>query len=134
MRKNNNENGTESANEDNTLALRADPDARIFGTSETLSNHLGFYLEAAYDLWPLLDADREFYLAPFFRFEYYDTQFDVPSGPAFSVDGTKEIRLYHAGLSFKPHPNVVLKLDYRNFNPVKGEKADDLQLGFGVAF
>jgi hypothetical protein len=121
--------------DDLTLALRADPDANIFGTTQTIAEEqLGFYVEAAYDVWPLLDADRDYYLAPFFRFEYYDTQRDVSSGPLFSADGTKEIRLYHMGLSFKPHPNVVLKLDYRNFNPVKGEKADDIQLGFGVAF
>lgn len=121
--------------DDFTLALRADPDAEIFGTNQTIAKEqLGFYVEAAYDIWPLLGTDRDYYLAPFFRFEYYDTQHDVPGGAAFSADGSKEIRLYHAGLSYKPHPNVVLKLDYRNFNPVKGEKADDLQLGFGVAF
>ena len=53
---------------------------------------------------------------------------------AVGTDGTNEIRLYHMGLSFKPHPQVVLKLDYRNFRPVKGGKSDDLHLGVGVAF
>lgn len=105
-----------------------DPDETIAG------EHLGFYVEAAYDIWPHLNADRDYYLAPFFRFEYYDTQRDIPNGPTFSADGSNQIRLYHTGLSFKPHPNVVLKIDYRNFNPTKGEKADDLQIGFGVAF
>ncbi len=117
-----------------TQALRADPDARIFGTTQSLSDQIGGYVEAAYDVWPLFGSDRDYYLAPFFRFEYYDTQANVPSGPGFSTDGTKEIRLYHTGIGFKPHPNVVLKIDYRNFKPVKGAKSDDLQLGFGVVF
>ena len=119
---------------DLTRALRADPDSRIFGTNQTLSDHLGGYAEVAYDIWPHLGLDRDYYLAPFFRFEYYNTQWDTPSGPEFSEDGTNEIRLYHMGLSFKPHPQVVLKLDYRNFRPVKGGKSDDLHLGVGVAF
>ena len=120
-----------SNSDDFTESLRAVGEIDL---DETIAGeHLGFYVEAAYDVWPLFGADRDYYLAPFFRFEYYDTQRDI-SGAGFSSDGSKEIRLYHAGLTFKPHPNVSLKLDYRNFNPVKGEKADDIQLGFGVAF
>lgn len=92
----------------------------------------GWYLEAAYDVMPWIAPDRGWYLAPFFRFEWFDTQLDVPSG--FATDGTKDVRLYTPGLTFKPHPNVALKLDYRNFDPKDGEQADEVELGFGVAF
>jgi len=120
---------------DLTLALRADPEAEIFGTNQTIASEmLGGYVEVAYDVMRWLAPDRDWYLAPFFRFEYYNTQYDVPTGPAFSRNGLYEIKLYNPGLSFKPHPNVVIKLDYRNFNPTKGSKADEVQLGFGLAF
>ena len=116
---------------DLTRALRNDGN---LDPDESLSDHLGGYVEVAYDIWPHLGLDRDYYLAPFFRFEYYNTQWDTPSGPEFSPDGSKEIRLYHMGLSYKPHPQVVLKMDYRNFRPVKGGKSDDLHFGVGVAF
>ena len=41
---------------------------------------LGVYGEIAYDLMPLLFPDSEKTLEPFFRYSYYDTQRDVPSG------------------------------------------------------
>jgi len=120
---------------DLTLGLRANPDAEIFGTGETIASEMiGGYAEVAYDIMRWLSADSDWFLAPFFRFEYYNTQFQIPSGPQFSRDGADEIKLYTTGLQFKPHPNVVLKLDYRNFNPTKGTKADEVQLGFGLAF
>lgn len=121
--------------DDLTLALRADDDANLFGTSDTIAKEtMGFYVEAAYDVMPWLFPNSDRYLAPFFRFEWYDTQRDVPSGALFSSDGSKQMRLYHAGLTYKPHPNVALKLDYRNFNPTQGDRGDEVQIGFGVAF
>lgn len=101
--------------------------------NETIAdNWLGWYLEAAYDVMPWIAPDRGWYLAPFFRFEWYDTQYGVPS--SFERDESKRVRLYTPGITFKPHPNVALKLDYRNFDPADGEQADEVELGFGVAF
>jgi hypothetical protein len=92
----------------------------------------GWYVEAAYDVMPWIAPDRGWYLAPFFRFEKFDTQGDVPDG--FRADGTKDVRLFTPGLTFKPHPNVAFKIDYRNFAPRQGEQADEVEIGFGVAF
>jgi hypothetical protein len=93
---------------------------------------IGGYAEIAYDVMPLLFPNSEMSLSPFFRFEYLDTQKDIPSG--FSRDRGARKRLFVPGLSFKPHPNVVLKLDYRNIDDFEGEDADELNVGFGVAF
>ena len=43
--------------------------------------------------------------------------------------------LYNPGVQFYPHPNVVLKLEYRNFSP-KGsaERPDEVGIGMGFAF
>jgi hypothetical protein len=93
---------------------------------------IGGYAEVAYDVLPLIFPGTEMALQPFFRFEYVDPQNDVPQG--YTQDGSQRRRLYVPGISFLPHPNVVLKLDYRNIDPLSGEAADELNLGFGVAF
>jgi hypothetical protein len=93
---------------------------------------IGGYAEVAYDVLPLIFPGTEMGLEPFFRFEYVDTQHAVPTG--FLRDGSQRRRLYIPGISFLPHPNVVLKLDYRNIDTFTGEAADELNLGFGVAF
>jgi hypothetical protein len=117
---------------DLTRSLRAEGD---LDADETIaSSWLGGYLEAAYDVMPWIAPDSGMYLAPFVRYEWYDTQYDVPNGAEFSADDSKQISLWTPGISFKPHPNVVFKLDYRRFSPDEGERADEVQVGFGVAF
>ena len=93
---------------------------------------LGGYGEVAYDVWPLLTGRPDKYLAPFVRVEYVDPQNQVPSG--FARDATKRFWLATTGLSFKPHPNVVLKAEYRNFSAQDGEIPDEISLGMGFAF
>jgi hypothetical protein len=93
---------------------------------------IGGYVEVAYDLMPFLAPGSAKSLTPFFRFEYLDTQNRVPSG--FSRDRSKPRRLFIPGIQYKPHPNVVLKLDYRNIDTWEGNTADELNLGFGLAF
>jgi len=92
---------------------------------------LGGYAEAAYDLWQWFGGeDRR--LEPFYRFEYYDTQWQVPSG--FSRDKTKAIFSHTVGMQWKPIPNVVLKADYRNRRPDDGRIADEFNMGMGYIF
>lgn len=93
----------------------------------------GWYLEAAYDILPLIVPGTTHYLAPFFRFERYNTQAEVPSG--FAPDRSKNRRLYTVGLTYKPILNVTLKLDYRNYDAKGPTKvADEFALGLGFAF
>lgn len=93
----------------------------------------GFYVEAAYDVLPLLLPETTQSMAPFFRYEILDTQDDVPRGFA-RVPGN-DMQIYQVGLSYKPHPQVVLKLDYRNFNNGRVKpKPDELNLGAGFIF
>jgi hypothetical protein len=94
---------------------------------------LGYYFEAAYDVMPHIfpEADTQ-YLAPFFRYEHFDTNASVPSG--FVRDFTKDTDLYTVGLGYKPIPQVVLKLDYRNFQLAQGSRSDDVTIGAGFVF
>ena len=93
---------------------------------------LGVYGEVAYDLMPLLFPDSEKTLEPFFRYSYYDTQRDVPSG--FSSDKSKEIEVYTVGVSFQPIPRVVIKADYRNRVAKSSGLPDEFNLGVGFVF
>jgi len=93
---------------------------------------LGGYAEVAYDIWPTLFGNSEKRLTPFLRVEYVDTQYEVPSG--FTPNRRNSYWLYTPGISFKPHPNVVLKAEYRNFAPRDGERPDELSIGMGFAF
>ena len=96
------------------------------------SRMLGGYGEVAYDVMPLLFPGSEMSLEPFFRWEYLDTQNNVPSG--FVVDREFKQRIYVPGIQFKPIPNVVLKLDYRNVDDFAGKAGDQVDLGFGLVF
>jgi hypothetical protein len=97
------------------------------------SNQFGAYGEIAYDVLPLVVPETTQYLAPFFRYEIFDTQDDVPRG--FARDPGHDVKLYTVGFSYKPHPQVVLKLDYRNFNNGKTNPlADEFSIGAGFIF
>jgi hypothetical protein len=93
----------------------------------------GHYLEAAYDLMPWIMPEWTTQaLLPFFRYEQYDPQQSVPQG--FKRDKSKDTTSYTVGVSYKPHPQVVLKLDYRNFELEEGTRPDDVNIGLGFVF
>ena len=119
-----------------TMAFIDDADqlteALIPGATHAIADTmLGGYGEIAYDLWGWL-SESERTLSPYYRFEYYDTQWDVPSG--FSRDDTKRIWSHTVGIQFEPIPNVVVKADYRNRKPDEGKIANEVNLGFGYIF
>lgn len=92
----------------------------------------GWYTELGYDILPLLIQDTDQYLAPFFRYEQFDTIAEAPTG--FLDDENMDRHIYQFGLQYKPIPNVVIKADYRNINAKKGSVPDDFNLGFGFIF
>jgi hypothetical protein len=96
------------------------------------SENYGFYGEVGYDILPHIISNTDQYLAPFFRYEQYDTLAKVPVGYADNENLDRQI--YQVGLQYKPIPNVVIKADYRNFVAKKGIVADDFNLGFGFIF
>jgi hypothetical protein len=93
----------------------------------------GHYVEAAYDVMPHIRPDwTRQYLAPFFRYENLDPMESAPHG--FVRDRTRDTQLWTVGLTYKPHPQVVLKLDYRNFELASSNRADDVNVGLGFVF
>ena len=102
----------------------------------------GWYLQLAYDIFPLIKPGTEMSLSPFLRYEQYNTNKEVFSG---TPDPTLDITVTTFGVGFKPHPNVVIKADYQwkdteSDNPegtASGQdsnKIDQFNLGIGFIF
>ena len=105
------------------------------GSSRTLASQMiGGYGEVSYDIMPLLYPGSDHTLTPFFRFSYLNLQHKTPSGSHYKANLSREMRIWTPGVSYKPHPNVVLKVDYRNFDTVKGKRANEVNFGIGFVF
>jgi len=96
------------------------------------SQNYGYYTEVAYDVMPFLWPTSTQFLAPFFRFERFDTIAAAPRG--FSDNGFWNRTIYQGGLTYKPHPNVVIKADYRNIASQSGGVPDEFNLGVGFIY
>ncbi|GAB6067917.1 FlxA-like family protein [Methylothermus subterraneus] len=92
----------------------------------------GWYTELGYNILPWFWPDSTQYLAPFFRYERWDTQAEVASG--FKKNGKLDRSLWQFGVNYKPIPNVVIKADYRNIDADRGDLADEFNLGLGFIF
>lgn len=92
----------------------------------------GWYGELAYNLVPLVFRDSGQYLAPWFRYSQFNTQDDVASG--FTADDSFDRDIYEVGLSYKPIPEVVIKLDYRNVDSETGKQPDEVRIGAGFVY
>lgn len=89
----------------------------------------GWYAQAAYKLW----TSGDYSLAPFVRYERLNTAQSYAAMPAgLEVDTQPDERIRAAGLSFKLHPQVVIKADYRQFKQDKNK--DGYNLGVGYSF
>lgn len=103
------------------------------GSNEAVASQmLGLYGEVGYDLMPYLLTDTDQQLLPFFRYEYVNTQFAMPSG--YQANGAYEEDIFTVGVNYKPISQVVLKLDYRNFDPKTGSSSDYVNVGVGFIF
>tara|TARA_R110002126_G_scaffold4409_42_gene23345 strand:+ start:32028 stop:33317 length:1290 start_codon:yes stop_codon:yes gene_type:complete len=98
------------------LAAQADVDgvaAFNTATGENLAERLeGSYVELGYDV--LAGTDSGMSLSPYVRYERIDTQASLPAG--FAAMTGQDIDITTVGLNFKPTPQVVIKLDYDDFN------------------
>jgi hypothetical protein len=84
----------------------------------------GWYLQGAYHLW----QREEMSLSPFARYEYYNTQASMPTG--FLADPANASHVLTAGLTFRLHPQVVLKADYQKYVEHRDNNRVDLGLGY----
>ena len=112
--------------------------SRIKGGDPIGNLMFGWYTEVAYDLMPWFnrllgwEALETQSFEPFFRYERWDTQAELSGG--FRESGRFDRRIWQVGLHYRPHPNVVLKADYRNWDSDSGDLPDDFNLGIGFIF
>lgn len=113
---------------DDATRLSVDP-----AINQTIGNRLlGYYAEIGYNVLPLFIPETTHYLAPWFRYSHTDTQHGTPAG---RVPDNREKRDYfECGLQYKPIPQVVLKLDYRNLDAETGTLPDEIRIGMGFVF
>ncbi len=123
--------------DDLTEALQAahgiDDSVGLSPTQALAEQMLGAYGEIAVDIMPFFGETVK-YLAPFYRFEYYDTQYEMASGFNSLEDDSFQVISHTVGIQFKPIPNVVIKGDYRNRDSKRGKIADEINLGIGYVF
>jgi hypothetical protein len=100
-------------------------------TSSVAKQMVGGYAEIGYDVLPLL-VETNMSLRPFLRYEYLDTQHKVASG--FRKDQSRDFNLFVYGLQYSPIPQVVVKLDYRDFRAKRGALKDEVQASIGFVF
>ena len=86
----------------------------------------GWYVEAAYRF----QFSNGMSLAPFARYEDYNTQESV--APGFTIDPLNDEQVVTAGASFFVHPQVVFKADVQDYDT--DNKKDRFNVGIGWMF
>ena len=92
-------------------------DAAVFNvsTGNNLADRMtGYYGEVGCDVLNWLHPESGAQLTPFVRYEHIDTQDSVPTG--FAADRSKDNEILTLGINYKPIPQVVIKLDYENWD------------------
>ncbi|MDP1832045.1 MAG: hypothetical protein Q8K67_08295 [Geothrix sp.] len=106
-------------------ALAASSAVKQLGTEQW-----GGYLEAGYDV--LGSTGSKQALIPFLRWERMNTQQQVAAGVA--ADRANDQTLLIAGISYKPIPQVALKLDVTRAENRAGTGRDQVSLAMGYYF
>jgi len=104
----------------------------LSGSRSVGSRLHGGYAELAYDVLTLAGKGSSRSLIPFVRYERFDTQAEVPSG--FARDPANDQTLFTVGFDFKPHPSVVLKLEYQDFHNEAGTGTNQWNFAIGYLF
>ena len=100
------------------------------GTESVPRKFTGSYVEAGYDV--LFPRGGRASLVPFARWERYNTQDEVPAG--FAPNPENDVRLWTLGLQFRPIPQVVVKLDYQDYENEASTGVDRWNLALGWLF
>ena len=116
------------------------PEVFVANNDADLKNDIGdemygWYVEAAYHLWPKgwrVGRGSEMDLVPFIRYTEIVTQSGLANGVAAQTDGSTNKEYLTAGLSYFLNANFVVKGDYRH--NLKNSNDDYFQIGVGMFF
>jgi hypothetical protein len=109
-----------------------DAQAVSLANGETIgAREKGWYAETAFNILSLTRRDdRE--LSPFVRYEALDTQAGVTQGLVRDPANDRTIRTY--GATYRPIPNVAIKVDYQDFGNRAGTGVDQINFALGYLF
>jgi hypothetical protein len=110
----------------NAVRFAADP---MLTLADSVGEEMnGGYLEVGYDVWSCLVPDGKAAVRPYCRYEWVDTQADVPTG--FVSDPLNDFDILTVGLNVQPIDRLVFKIDYQDFE----RSPDRLNVSMGYAF
>ncbi len=92
----------------------------------------GGYVELAYNVMNVVAPQSRQSVSPFFRYERYNTQGEVPAG--YSSDPQNDRRVWTLGAAYRPIPRVVLKADYQIRASHAGGGVNQANMGMGFEF
>lgn len=101
----------------------------LTGSASIAEELRGYYVQLGYDFWQGSAGQA---LIPFIRYSGYDTQYKVPVG--FSQNAANDVKKTTLGVNYKPHQNVVVKMDYQKENNGAKTGVDYLNAGIGFNF
>ena len=111
------------------------PDASDPPTKQIPDSQFGWYVEAGYDFAPLLFDSASFTLTPWLRYEHLNMQSTVSGYAGLPANPTLDTKLLTIGLESKPHPQVVVKLDWVHPTTAAGTiTSDEVRLGAGFIY
>ncbi len=102
----------------------------LSGDASVGERFYGGYVQVAFDVLSLMGS--KYYLAPFVRYEKYDSQQRVPAG--FLKNPANKRTEYTLGLTYKPYPNTALKADWQNMKDDANTGIDQFNLAIGYLF
>ncbi len=100
------------------------------GTCSVGERLFGGYAQVAYNVFSLMNTNH--YLAPFFRYERYDTQQRVPGGYTKSAANSRTE--YTVGLTYKPIPQVVVKGEWQDLDNQAETGVNQVNFALGYIF
>ncbi len=113
-------------------ADRINAAAKLTGSKSVGERLSGWYVQAAYDLLSVFRSGSAQSLAPFVRYERYNTQERVPAG--FSADPANDRTTVTYGVTYKPIPNVAVKADWQDRKNKAGTGVDQFNLALAYMF
>ncbi len=93
---------------------------------------MGWYAEIGYDLLPLFQPDTTRSLKGFYRYEFFDTNAQVPA--SYVKDAKNERRVMTAGLAFYPDRRVAFKFDAEYWQDATNNLLTRTNLGMALMY
>ncbi|MFA6956971.1 MAG: ABC transporter C-terminal domain-containing protein [Thermoanaerobaculia bacterium] len=91
----------------------------------------GWYAEVGYDLTSVFPMGQAS-LIPYYRYEEFNTQKEVPNG--YAVNAANDVEISTLGIAYKPIPQAVIKIDYQNIDNGAGSGVDQVNAALGYIF